>query len=135
MDDALRNFVSDLEAASAKTRLQGRNYHRATMFLTILALVSGFVAAILASANEVVWYVRAGAAAVPGLCAALLTSLRLQDRAHWSYLLLRQIDALASEVRFEQLPLDQASRRWRQLRLEQEQAYPVLQPPSAKRDH
>lgn len=134
MDDALRNFVAELETASAKAQRQGRIYHRATMLLTVLALVSGFAAAVLASAEEVLWYVRAGVAAVPGLCAALLTSLRLQDRAHWSYLLVRQIDGLASELRFEQLPLDQASRRWRQLRLDNEQAYPVLQPPSAKRD-
>ena len=126
MDETSNLFLAELGEARRTAETQGRRYHYATMSLTVIALLSGFVATLLASSDDIAGYLRGIAAAIPALCAALLTSLKLQERANWSYLLVRHLDGVASEVRYGGLPLDEASRRLQQLRLDHEHAYPIL---------
>lgn len=117
------DFLAETGRELARHRRHARFNHHCAFWVLALSIGASFAAAVLV-AIEVNRYAVVAVSALPGTMLVLNSTLRFDQKAQWHARKAYLIDAILRAVRFEELPVAEASRRLSEVQQQAESTYP-----------
>ena len=120
----LEDFLEQLEADAEVQFSGGRNNHLWDISLTIAAMVTSLVAAVVVATDVTPRWIRVGVAALPAACTSIQKVLEVRARSNWYFNYAARLRALAVIAEFAKNPdLEEYSKKKAAIELDMEKAW------------
>jgi hypothetical protein len=117
------DFLEDLESDAEEYFDAGRNNNILDIGLTIAAIVTSLIAAVVAAADTLKW-IRVGVAAIPAACTSIQKVIEVRARSNWYFNYAARLRALSVTLEFAATPnLEEYSKKRAAIDLDMEKAW------------
>jgi hypothetical protein len=117
------DFLEDLESDAEEYFDAGRNNNILDIGLTIAAIVTSLIAAVVAAADTLKW-IRVGVAAIPAACTSIQKVIEVRARSNWYFNYAARLRALSVTLEFAATPnLEEYSKKRATIDLDMEKAW------------
>ena len=116
------SLLENIDSQATSDFESGRTNHLADLTCSIGAVVTSFIATILAGAGVPSW-IAASAAALPGTFITLQRTIDFRGRAAWYFLKASKLRGISLSLQHEGLAADSASKQFRDTETEMEQQW------------